>query len=104
MHRATTTRRRRAETAIEHVRDSTVSTQATGGTTKLTFGVAPTTGNLLVVMIDGYHNLGPRHRTGGVSGGGCLDVDQSARFDQTSKCAPGPGKQIRGPPPEETAA
>ena len=43
MHRATTTRRRRAEMAIEHVQLDG-STQTTGGTTNLTFGVAPTTG------------------------------------------------------------
>ena len=50
--------------AIEHVQDSTVSTQTTGGTINLTFGVAPTTGNLVVVMIGDCNNLRPRHGTG----------------------------------------
>ena len=48
--------------AIEHVQDSTVSTQTTGGTINLTFGVAPTTGNLVVVMIGGYNSVGPGER------------------------------------------
>ena len=71
--------------AIEHVQDPTVSMQTTGGTINLTFGVAPTTGNLVVVMIGGYNNLGPQARYWGVSAGGRLDVDQPARFDRTCK-------------------
>ena len=50
--------------AIEHVRDSTVSTKTTGATSNLTFGVAQTTGNMLVVMIGGSNNMGPGSRLG----------------------------------------
>ena len=48
--------------ATEHVQDSTVSTQTTGATINLTFGAAPTTGNLVVVTIGGYNNVGPGSR------------------------------------------
>ena len=62
-----------------------VSTQTTGDTINLTFGVAPTTGNLVVVMIGDYNKVGPPARYWGVGGGGRLDVDQPARFDRTSR-------------------
>ena len=48
--------------AIEHVQDSIVSTQTTGAAINLTFGVAPSTGNLVEVMIGGYNNVGPGSR------------------------------------------
>ena len=48
--------------AIEHVQDSTVSTQTTGATINPTFGVAPSRGNLVVGTIVGYDNVGPGSR------------------------------------------
>jgi hypothetical protein len=82
--------------AIEHVQDSGLDAD-TGGTINLAFGVVPTTGNPVVVMIRGYNNLGPPAPYWSVSDGGRFDVNQHARSDRTSKCAPGPGRQIRGP-------
>jgi hypothetical protein len=84
--------------AIEHVQDSTVSTQITGGGINLTFGVAPTTRNLVVVMIGGYNNLAP----GTVLGRERLRASRrgpAARLDRTSKCAPSgeAGSQRRRP-------